>query len=77
MRDEGTSYHFLPASRHIELDGEIRRVIEQTFQEQKLPYRECTTWTTDGFFRETQDMVRYRKAMELCIDVLRNLPEGR
>lgn len=130
MRDEGTSYHYLPGSRYIELDGEIRRAIERTFQEQELPYRECTTWTTDGFFRETQDMVRYRKAegcatvemecaalaacaqkrgasfgqilytadslanvqkhderdwgrnslrkaMELCIDVLRNLPESK
>ena len=25
-----------------------------------MPYTECVTWTTDGFFRETRDMVAYR-----------------
>ena len=29
---------------------------------------ECITWTTDGFFRETRDMVAYRKA-EGCATV--------
>ena len=62
LRDEGTSYHYLPASRYIELDESIRHIIERTFQAEKIPYRECATWTTDGFFRETQDMVNYRKA---------------
>ena len=35
---------------------------------QNMPFRECVTWTTDGFFRETQDMVRYRRA-EGCTTV--------
>ncbi len=26
-----------------------------------MKYREVQTWTTDGFFRETQGMVAYRK----------------
>ena len=25
-----------------------------------MQYTECKTWTTDGFFRETKDMVTYR-----------------
>ena len=68
LRDEGTSYHYLPASRYIELDKPIRDAIEQTLLTQKIPFRECATWTTDGFFRETQDMVRYRGA-EGCTTV--------
>lgn len=68
LRDEGTSYHYLPASRYIELDKSVRGAIEQTFRDGKLPFRECVTWTTDGFFRETRDMVAYRRA-EGCTTV--------
>ena len=65
---KGTSYHYLPASRSVELDKNIRDAIERTFLAQKIPFRECITWTTDGFFRETQDMVKYRRA-EGCTTV--------
>ena len=60
LRAEGTSYHYLPASRYIELDEEPIHVIEETFRKQNLPFVTCTTWTTDGYFRETKDMVTYR-----------------
>ena len=60
LRAEGTSYHYLPASRYIELDKEPISVIEETFKKDGLPFETCTTWTTDGFFRETKDMVEYR-----------------
>lgn len=62
LRDEGTSYHYLPAARYIETDADIRRIIEQCFRRKNLPYRECVTWTTDGFFRETRAKVRARRA---------------
>lgn len=62
LRDEGTSYHYLPASRYVEIDRMALDAIEKTFATLNLPFRECTTWTTDGFFRETKDMVEYRKA---------------
>ena len=60
LRAEGTSYHYLPASRYIELDAEPASVIENCFGEHGLPFATCTTWSTDGFFRETKDMVKYR-----------------
>ena len=60
LRAEGTSYHYLPASRYIELDQEPIEAIERTFRKHDLPFVSCTTWTTDGFFRETKDMVKYR-----------------
>ncbi len=61
LRAEGTSYHYLPASRYIELDREPADAIEKTFKNHNLPFVTCTTWTTDGFFRETKDMVAYRR----------------
>lgn len=60
LRAEGTSYHYLEASRYIELDREPVSVIEETFRKHGLSFVTCTTWTTDGFFRETKDMVLYR-----------------
>ena len=60
LRAEGTSYHYLPASRYIELDKEPVEAIERCFNKHDLPFVTCTTWTTDAFFRETKDMVKYR-----------------
>lgn len=68
LRDEGTSYHYLPAARYAEPASEAVQAIEKTFRALGLPFRECITWTTDGFFRETRDMVAYRKA-EGCATV--------
>ena len=59
---EGTSYHYLPPSRLVRMDPEIVDVIESVLERKKIPFSECTTWTTDGFFRETRDMVAYRKS---------------
>ena len=61
LRDEGTSYHYLPPSRFVELDSKALGAIEATLTSNNYLYTECTTWTTDGFYRETKDMVEYRK----------------
>lgn len=60
LRDEGASYHYLPPSRFVEVSQEARRGIEKTLKEHNLKYTEVTTWSTDGFYRETKDLVNYR-----------------
>lgn len=60
LRDEGTSYHYLKPSRFVEVSKEALKAIEDTLEEHNLEYREVVTWTTDGFYRETEDLVRYR-----------------
>lgn len=60
LRAEGTSYHYLPASRFIELDEDPISVVKETLKSHGFPFVTCTTWSTDGFFRETKDMVKYR-----------------
>ena len=62
LRDEGASYHYLPPERFVETDPAVRCAIAEVLGEKGLPYIECTTWTTDGFFRETREKVEYRKA---------------
>lgn len=61
LRDEGTSYHYLPPSRYVDVSERSRHAILQTLQAHNLPYHEVKTWTTDGFFRETKTKVASRK----------------
>lgn len=60
LRDEGTSYHYLPPSRYVEVSDVARRAIEETLAAHGLIYREVMTWSCDGFYRETEAMVRHR-----------------
>jgi uridine phosphorylase len=60
VRDEGTSYHYLPPSREIEIDPKVLRVIETVLKGEKEEFEHVKTWTTDGIFRETADKVRQR-----------------
>ncbi len=61
LRDEGTSYHYLPPSREVALSEKVIKAIENALADRDLRYRKCKTWTTDGFYRETKEMVTYRK----------------
>lgn len=61
LRDEGTSYHYAPPSRFIETNKRARKAIEETILEHGMKYQEVTTWSTDGFYRETKEKVEYRK----------------
>lgn len=62
LRDEGTSYHYAPPSRYMEISEKARNTIKQTVLEHGMKYQEVITWSTDGFFRETKEKVDYRKS---------------
>lgn len=62
LRDEGTSYHYAPPSRFMEINARARNAIRETILEHGLKHREVITWTTDGFFRETREKVAYRRS---------------
>lgn len=61
LRDEGISYHYLPPSRTIAVSSEAIAAVEQALDAAGFPYMEAMTWSTDGFYRETEEMVKYRK----------------
>lgn len=61
LRDEGSSYKYLPPSRFLELDMPLTGHICRTLEEMAVHFRRCTTWTTDGLFRETPETVTYRR----------------
>ena len=62
LRDEGTSYHYAPPSRFMEISDAVRRAIKETVLEHGMKYQEIITWSTDGFYRETKEKVAYRKS---------------
>ena len=62
LRDEGTSYHYAPPSRFIDINKNALKAIESTIEENGLNYQEVITWSTDGFYRETKEKVEFRKS---------------
>lgn len=68
VRDEGTSYHYLPPSREVAATPEAVAAIETVLQRHAAPYRTGKTWTTDGLYRETPEKMALRKA-EGCLTV--------
>lgn len=68
IRDEGTSYHYLPPAREVEASPEAVAAIERTLKKHALPYQLTRTWTTDAIYRETPQKILQRKS-EGCLAV--------
>ena len=62
LRCEGTSYHYLPPSRTVTPSAQAVEALAKTLAERGLTYAMCKTWTTDGFYRETAELVKYRRS---------------
>lgn len=62
LRDEGTSYHYMPPARWSYLDSGMQRRIASAFEAANVPYVEYDTWSTDAIYRETVDKVRRCRA---------------
>ncbi len=65
-RDEGTSYHYAPASDYIKIKNHA--VVSEFMQVNEIPHIEGKTWTTDAFYRETKNNFEKRKK-DGCISV--------
>lgn len=58
LRDEGTSFHYQEPSRYSYPSDLMIEYIRKSLKENKRPFHEGGTWTTDAFFRETLEKVR-------------------
>lgn len=63
MRDEGTSYHYIPPSDFSYINSELLAMIEDTFSELTIPVSKGATWTTDAPFRETATAIEQAKSL--------------
>lgn len=60
LRDEGTSYHYAPASDEIAYDVTLVERLEGIFDKHAIQHTRAKTWTTDAFYRETPAKVKRR-----------------
>jgi len=68
VRDEGTSYHYLPAGREISADPDAVGTAVAVLEERGVPHVVGKTWTTDAPYRETRSKIQARRA-EGCVTV--------
>ena len=68
VRDEGTSYHYMPAGREIAPAPEAVQAIETVLKRHQVDYLTAKTWTTDGIYRETRAKTELRRS-EGCLTV--------
>jgi len=53
IRDDGTSYHYLPPDVKAQLDKKLSRKLEALFANPKVSIQRGRSWTTDAPYRET------------------------
>lgn len=63
IRDEGTSFHYVPASDEIQMNPNSVAKLIKILDELNVSYTTAKTWTTDAFFRETPEKAKERIAM--------------
>ena len=68
VRDEGTSYHYIEAAEEILADPYSVDRLSECLKRCGYPYVLGKTWTTDAIYRETEELIRERKAQG-CIAV--------
>ncbi len=57
LRDEGTSYHYLPAAELSHADAALLGLLDGAFRDLQVPVVRGATWTTDAPFRETAEAI--------------------
>ena len=62
VRDEGTSFHYLPPGRVVQADPHGIAVLSATLEAEGVPHHVARTWTTDAVYRETRARVDRRRA---------------
>jgi uridine phosphorylase len=68
VRDEGTSYHYLPAEQEALPDPTLTVVLEKTLKARGVEYLAGKSWTTDAIYRETEGK-RAKRVAEGCLVV--------
>jgi uridine phosphorylase len=70
IREEGTSYHYLPETAEASPDPHLQRRLSSSLAGAGLGCHRGRIWTTDAPYRETGEKIqRYRQAGILCVDM--------
>jgi len=70
IRDEGTSYHYLPPEKPSILNKDLLGRLHFNKENPECPYFEATSWTTDAPFRETASSISEMKKQNItCVEM--------
>jgi len=58
IRDEGTSYHYLPPAKYVDGNAQLADELMEAIRARAGTCTRGTTWTTDAPFRETVEEIR-------------------
>jgi uridine phosphorylase len=61
LRDEGTSYHYLPSAEYSVADDALVRLAQESLFTAGITVQVGASWTTDAPFRETTDAIAAAK----------------
>lgn len=67
VRDEGTSYHYIPANDEIHASEYSINILKRCLDKCNLSYVIGKTWTTDAIYRETHKMIEERKRQDCLV----------
>lgn len=66
VRDEGTSYHYLPRDAPARLPQALYKNLAFNSADNNCPYFEAKSWTTDAPYRETQAAIAAMEKENVC-----------
>lgn len=70
IRDEGVSYHYLPADRDVKASTKLLKSWGQALEDQGRKYKVGMSWTTDAPFRELKSHVEtFRSQGIQCVEM--------
>lgn len=70
IRDEGTSYHYLPDAKYASASPELTRHMIEAARRRGAVCQAGTAWTTDAPYRETRtEIAQYRAEGVLAVDM--------
>jgi len=61
IRDEGTSYHYLPPGLESTPSKRALEAVQVTLHNAGVPFALTKTWTTDAIYRETKARIKQRR----------------
>lgn len=70
IRDEGTSYHYLPPAETVDAAPNLAQLLESELKKLPLPVLSGVTWTTDAPYRETEKQLsEYAQVGVLAVEM--------
>lgn len=70
IRDEGTSYHYLPPSKYIHAPRRMTNELLSLLKKENTPHFVGSSWTTDSFYRQTkEEVLHYQQEGVLAVEM--------